>query len=328
MVDDGAGAGPPGDAPARARRTAGRSSHTRRWRRAAASRSGRRRAGRRVVAQPGHLRRSAGAIAGRARPRPGRRARPARRGRRLLRPQRGRRRGVRRRAARPGGARHARCRCCGAGRTSCRWAPFASAMTADVAATLDAAGRLTSWTYDVYSQGHTARPGYAGVPGLLAATTLAEPAVYPRARRPAGRAAARAARATRCPATTCPTGGSPGTGCARRRSARSAMRALGAYLNVFAIESFLDEAAALAGARPAGLPARAPRPTSAAGACCETAATAAGWGRRAARGHRPRPRLRPLQGHGRVLRGGRRGRGGDRRRACGGWRSPSTSGGW
>ena len=50
------------------------------------------------------------------------------------------------------------------------WSPFGSAMTADVEATLDEEGRLTSWSYDVWSQGHTARPGYAGVPGLLAAT--------------------------------------------------------------------------------------------------------------------------------------------------------------
>jgi nicotinate dehydrogenase subunit B len=122
------------------------------------------------------------------------------------------------------------------------WAPFASAMTADVSATLSADGRLTSWRYDVYSQGHTARPGYAGVPGLLAATTLAEPAVYPAPTDPPAAAGAGSSR-----------NALPGYDLPRRRVTghrlqetpirTSAMRALGAYLNVFAIESFLDEAA-------------------------------------------------------------------------------------
>ena len=61
------------------------------------------------------------------------------------------------------------------------WAPFSSAMVADVEAVVDDTGRLASWRYDVYSQGHSSRPGYAGVPGLLAATTLADPATYPAA---------------------------------------------------------------------------------------------------------------------------------------------------
>jgi CO/xanthine dehydrogenase Mo-binding subunit len=129
------------------------------------------------------------------------------------------------------------------------WAPFGSAMTADVAATLDSAGHLSSWTCDVYSQGHTARPGYAGVPGLLAATTLATPAVYPAAVDPpesAGYGSMRNAL--------------PGYDLPRRRVTghrllespirSSAMRALGAYLNVFAIESFMDEAAVAVGRDP------------------------------------------------------------------------------
>ncbi|NMO49640.1 xanthine dehydrogenase family protein molybdopterin-binding subunit [Actinoplanes sp. TBRC 11911] len=130
------------------------------------------------------------------------------------------------------------------------WAPFGSAMTADVAATLSADGRLTSWHYDVYSQGHTARPGYAGgVPGLLAATFLKEPADYPAAVDPS---AASGYGGTR--------NALPGYDLPRRRITghrltespirSSAMRALGAYLNVFAIECFMDEAAEHAGRDP------------------------------------------------------------------------------
>jgi CO/xanthine dehydrogenase Mo-binding subunit len=129
------------------------------------------------------------------------------------------------------------------------WSPFGSAMTADITATLDQTGRLTSWSSDIFSQGHTARPGYAGVPGLLAATTLAEPAVYPAPTDPPINAGAGTTR-----------NALPGYDLPRRRVVghrrltaairSSAIRALGAYLNVFAIESFMDEAALLAGADP------------------------------------------------------------------------------
>ena len=53
------------------------------------------------------------------------------------------------------------------------WAPLASAMSVDLAATL-VDGRITGWRHEVWSQGHTTRPGYAGVPGLLACQHLAD----------------------------------------------------------------------------------------------------------------------------------------------------------
>ncbi|HWM73572.1 MAG TPA: molybdopterin cofactor-binding domain-containing protein [Nocardioides sp.] len=128
------------------------------------------------------------------------------------------------------------------------WAPLATAMTATVSAGLDD-GRITGWTYDVWSQGHTSRPGFRGTPGLLAAAHLAVPI-------PIG------------PATDPPTARGGGTtrnavplyAVGPRRIAghrkeptplrSSAMRALGAYLNVFAIESFMDELALAASADP------------------------------------------------------------------------------
>ena len=157
------------------------------------------------------------------------------------------------------------------------WAPFASAMTADVTATLGADGRLSSWSYEVYSQGHVARPGYAGVPGLLAATTLGDPAVYPAAVDPSpatGHGSLRNAE--------------PGYDLPRRRVTghrlretpirSSAMRALGAYLNVFAIESFLDEAAEHADRDP--LEFRLDHLGDPRGrAVLDAAARAAGWGK-------------------------------------------------
>jgi len=157
------------------------------------------------------------------------------------------------------------------------WSPFGSAMTADVSATLSAAGDLSSWSYDVYSQGHTARPGYAGVPGLLAATTLATPASYPAAVDPPAAAGYGSTR-----------NALPGYDLPRRRITghrllttpirSSAMRALGAYLNVFAIESFMDEAALAAGRDP--LEFRLAHLSDPRGrGVLRAAAEAAGWGR-------------------------------------------------
>ncbi|MBU2670337.1 molybdopterin-dependent oxidoreductase [Actinoplanes bogorensis] len=157
------------------------------------------------------------------------------------------------------------------------WAPFGSAMTADVAATLSPEGLLSSWEYDVYSQGHTARPGYAGVPGLLSATLLDPPAIYPAAVDPPAAAGAGSTR-----------NALPGYDLPRRRITghrliespirSSAMRGLGAYLNVFAIESFLDEASAAAGRDP--LEFRLAHLSDPRGRrVLETAAEAAGWGR-------------------------------------------------
>jgi nicotinate dehydrogenase subunit B len=157
------------------------------------------------------------------------------------------------------------------------WAPFGSAMTADVEATISADGQLSSWTYDVYSQGHTARPGYAGVPGLLAATHLDDPATYPAAVDPPAAAGYGSMR-----------NAVPGYDLPRRRVIghrltaspirSSAIRALGAYLNVFAIESFLDEAAGAAGRDP--LQFRLDHLSDDRGRrVLQAAADAAGWGR-------------------------------------------------
>ncbi|HEY6746340.1 MAG TPA: molybdopterin cofactor-binding domain-containing protein, partial [Mycobacteriales bacterium] len=129
------------------------------------------------------------------------------------------------------------------------WSPFSSAMVADVAGTLDAAGRLGSWSYDVWSQGHSSRPGYAGVPGLLAATTLARPATYPAAVDPPIANGAGSAR-NALPGYDLPNRRVTGHRLTESPIRTSAMRSLGGYFNVFAIESTMDEAAAVAGADP------------------------------------------------------------------------------
>ena len=109
-------------------------------------------------------------------------------------------------------------------------------MAAEVSAQLDADGGSPRWTYDVWSQGHTARPGYAGRPGLLAAAHLARPARRAPGSRPGRGSPAAAPRATRCRSTTSGARRVTGHRVLRCPIRSSALRALGAHLNVFAIE--------------------------------------------------------------------------------------------
>jgi len=156
------------------------------------------------------------------------------------------------------------------------WSPFGSAMTADVEAGVGDDGRLTSWSYDVFSQGHSSRPGYAGVPGLLAATHLSEPAAYPAATDPP---ADRGAGSTRnaLPLYDLPRRRIRGHRLTQTPLRSSAMRALGAHLNVFAIESFMDEVALTVGRDPLEL--RLAHLSDERGRhVLQRAAAAAGWG--------------------------------------------------
>ncbi|NPD04217.1 xanthine dehydrogenase family protein molybdopterin-binding subunit [Nocardioides sp. zg-1308] len=128
------------------------------------------------------------------------------------------------------------------------WGPLAPAMTATVRARLDGR-RITGWSYDVWSQGHTARPGYAGNPGLLAGGDLARPVPLPPATDPPSAAGG---GTTRNAVPGYDVGPRRVVGHRKTDSAlrTSAMRALGAHLNVFAIESFMDELADAAGVDP------------------------------------------------------------------------------
>jgi nicotinate dehydrogenase subunit B len=157
------------------------------------------------------------------------------------------------------------------------WAPFGSAMVAEVRAELDDDGRISAWNYDVWSQGHTARPGYAGVPGLLAGAHLADPLPGQPAADPppsAGGGSTRNAVPIYAVGRRCIRGHRVLVNPVRS----SALRSLGAHLNVFAIESFMDELASVSGRDPLEFR-LAHLDDARARAVLTTACEAAGWGR-------------------------------------------------
>jgi len=128
------------------------------------------------------------------------------------------------------------------------WGPLSPAMTSTVSARL-VDGRIDGWSYDVWSQGHASRPGYAGGhPGLLATAHLAGGTPLPAAIDPPGPAFGSLRNAV--PLYDVGPRRVTGHRVTEAPLRTSAMRSLGAFLNVFAIESFLDELAADAGVDP------------------------------------------------------------------------------
>jgi len=129
------------------------------------------------------------------------------------------------------------------------WSPFGSAQVVDLAAGLNAAGRIVSWDCDIWSQGHTSRPGYAGSPGLLAAAHLSGAAPLPAPVDPPPERGAGSARGA-VPTYDLPVRRIRGHRLEQVALRTSSLRSLGAFTNVFAIESFVDELAAAADADP------------------------------------------------------------------------------
>lgn len=125
------------------------------------------------------------------------------------------------------------------------WGPLSPAMTATLGADL-VDGRITGWRHDVHGLGHSTRPGYSGTPGLLAAGHLAAPVDVPPPTDPPLAAGGGTTR-NAVPIYDVGPRHVAGHRLAVTPIRTSAMRALGAYLNVFAIESFMDELAEAAG---------------------------------------------------------------------------------
>ena len=154
------------------------------------------------------------------------------------------------------------------------WEPFGSAMTMAANAGLDADGTIVDWQYDVWSCTHNMRPGARDGVNLLAAWHLAKPLPH----------------AT--PAELgLPAGGGdrnavPTYEFANQRIVDhfipdmplrvSALRTLGGFGNVFALESFMDECAEAAGVDPVEFRLKHLKDERAR-AVVQTAAGKAGW---------------------------------------------------
>jgi len=155
------------------------------------------------------------------------------------------------------------------------WGPLSPAMAGTLSARV-VGGRIEGWSYDVWSQGHTSRPLYAGQPGLLATAHRAGGAPLPPAADPPAAAGFGSLRNAQ-PAYDVGPRRITGHHVTVAPLRTSAMRSLGAYFNVFAIESFVDELAAEAGLDPVEL--RLAHLTDPrARAVVELAARASGWG--------------------------------------------------
>lgn len=126
--------------------------------------------------------------------------------------------------------------------------PCGSAMIVQLRAGLDAGGRVVDWQHEIWSHTHIKRPGWADGINLLAAWHMDPPHPVPPPKD-----------------TPLPTGGAtrnaiPLYDFPRQEVAYnfiadmplrvSALRTLGAYMNIYAIESFMDELAAAAQADP------------------------------------------------------------------------------
>jgi nicotinate dehydrogenase subunit B len=128
------------------------------------------------------------------------------------------------------------------------WEPYGPAMSMQAKAALDAEGRIVDWNYELWSNSHSTRPMSTSGANVLAAWYLAEPqAMGPPTSppQPAGGGDRNAVPLYEFP---------------NQRVTHhfvqdmplrvSALRTLGAYANVFALESFMDELASAAGADP------------------------------------------------------------------------------
>ena len=126
------------------------------------------------------------------------------------------------------------------------WEPYGPAMLTEVRASIDGGGRIVEWHYDLWSNTHTTRPGPAG--SLIAARSLPTPFQPPPARlsiSPSGNGDRNAVPLYAIPNMRVIWHFLPDM-----PLRVSALRGLGAYANVFAIESTMDELALLANADP------------------------------------------------------------------------------
>lgn len=155
------------------------------------------------------------------------------------------------------------------------WEPYGSAMVAELRVTTDDDGDLVGWQQDIWSNGHHSRPGYADQPGLLADWHSAEVAAYPPADDPDISVGGGIAR-NGIPAYAIPQLEVTAHRVLTMPLRTSSLRALGAMINVFSIESMMDELAERARVDPLTYRLRQ-LPDERARAVLEAVARQAGW---------------------------------------------------
>ena len=126
------------------------------------------------------------------------------------------------------------------------WEPFGPAMIARVRGSLDASKQIVAWDYGVWSNTHSMRPGPAG--SLLAAQHMASP-FAPAPPKPIPQPEGGGDRNS-IPLYDLPQVRVVHHFIPDMPVRVSALRSLGAHMNVFAIESFMDELAGAAGTDP------------------------------------------------------------------------------
>ena len=160
------------------------------------------------------------------------------------------------------------------------WEPFGPAMMTKVHASLNSSGRIATWDYGVWSNTHSMRPGPAG--SLLAAQHMGA-AFPPPPPRPLPQPEGGGDR-NAIPLYRFPSGKVVHHFIPDMPLRISALRSLGGYMNVFSIESFIDELALAARADPVAFRLKHlddPRARD----VITTAAAHFGWTRRPKGGH-------------------------------------------
>ncbi len=155
-----------------------------------------------------------------------------------------------------------------------QWEPCGSAMVIGMQAALDADGRIVDWNHELWSHTHSMRPGDPDGDNLLASWHLATPKRQSPARnipQPAGGGDRNAIPLYDFPNQTVTNHLIP-----EMPVRVSALRTLGAYANVFALESFMDELALAAGSDPVAFRLRHMKDPRAR-AVIEKVAAMAGW---------------------------------------------------
>jgi CO/xanthine dehydrogenase Mo-binding subunit len=128
------------------------------------------------------------------------------------------------------------------------WEPYGPAMSMRAKASIGADGKIADWQYEVWSNTHNMRPESTAGTNVLAAWYMAEPQMHGAPKgipQPAGGGDRNAVPLYDFPNQKIVHHFIPDM-----PIRVSALRTLGAYANIFALESFMDELAALAKADP------------------------------------------------------------------------------